>query len=140
MPSGFSLVRVVAHTHHHYRIGALLRLHDERFSFLDNIGGELFRLAVADVLCRMHRAGRDEQGFACLQDDRRLAVDLIFHRACEHKGNLFARMRVTWGRRCVAEINAHLDDLASRDTQILLRQVNPPETAMIRIEFISFPF
>src|SRR5215217_9642556 len=46
--------------------GRSLAQHDERLAFLDDVRGELRRVAAADVLRRMDRPGGDEQGLAGL--------------------------------------------------------------------------
>ena len=54
----------------------LLAQHQERFAFLDDVGGNLGGLDRADVLHRMRRSVRNEEHFAGLDGQRRLAVEL----------------------------------------------------------------
>src|SRR5262245_47936368 len=75
-----------------------------------------------DIRCelrRVDRAGRDEQDVAGLERRRRSALDLILQRAFEDMDNLFARMPVLAKRHSRVELDAHLDDLASWDAEIV---------------------
>ena len=70
-------------------------------------------MSAADIPCRMGRSGRDEQGLASLERDRRLALEVILQRPFEDIGDLFARMRVHAEAAPRGEVDPHLDDLAS---------------------------
>jgi hypothetical protein len=67
----------------------------------------------------MDGLGRDED-LSCLDCRRLLAVDLILERPFEDVDDLFARMLVPDGRRVGGDVDAVLDDLASRSAEIVL--------------------
>ena len=52
-----------------------------------------------------------------------LAVDLVLQRPFKDIDDLFARMRVPAERYSRAEVDAHLDDLASGDAEIVLLEI-----------------
>ena len=118
------------------RVGSLtgrsLDQHDERLPFFDDIRGELRAVAAADVLRRVDRSGRDEQDVAGLERHRRLALDLILQRAFEDIDDLFARMRVPGERHSRREVDAHLDDLASGDAEIVPLEIGALDSRLLR--------
>src|SRR5215213_8517863 len=87
---------------------------------------------MADVLRRVDRAGRDEQEVAGLERHRRLALDLILQRAFEDIDDLFARMRVLAERRSRVEVDAHLDDLASGNAEIVPLKLGALDSRLLR--------
>src|SRR6266446_4144288 len=120
MPSGFRsmLPRITPETARTTR-GRSLDHHDERLPFFHDIRGELRPVAVADVLRRVDRSGRDEQDVAGLERHRRLAFDLILQRAFEDIDDLFAGMPVPGRRHSRVKLDARLDDLASGGAEIM---------------------
>ena len=74
--------------------GAHLTQHDERLPFLDDIRGELGRVAAADILHLVVRSVRDEQDLAGLEGHRRPAVEPILQDAFNDVDELFAWMIV----------------------------------------------
>src|SRR5262245_14605776 len=113
-PSGFPLAGSQAHV-----ICRSLDQRKERLPFFDDIRGELRCIARARVPRRVDRSGRDEQDVAGLERHRRLALDLVLHRTFKDVDDLLARMRVPGERYARGELDAHLDDLASRDAEIV---------------------
>jgi hypothetical protein len=111
----------------------LLALHGKRLAFFDDVGCELGRVAAADVFHGMRGSVRDEQHFAGLDRHRRLAIELILKHAFDDIDELFARMAVLGGGRPRRKIDAHLDDLASRDAQIVLHEVGALEPRELRL-------
>src|SRR5919202_4477732 len=101
---------------------------DERLPFLDDIRGELSRVASAYVPHRVDRFGRDEQDVAGVERRRWLALDLILQRPFQDIDDLFARMLVLDERRFRADVDAVLDDLASRDAEIVLLEIRAPDS------------
>src|SRR3954471_8381846 len=106
---------------------------DERLAFFDDIRGELRRVDTADVLRRVDRSGRDEQDLASLERHRRLALELILQQSFDNIDDLLARMAVIGCQHPGADIDAHLDDLASRDTQIMLLQIGTLDSWLLRL-------
>src|SRR3954454_19925082 len=106
--------------------------HYQRLPLLDEICRELSAVAAADVLRRVDRAGRDEQHAAGLQRDRRLAVHLVLQRPFKDIDDLFARMRVPAERGSRAEVDAHLDDLAPGDAEIVLLEIGTLDSRLLR--------
>src|SRR5262245_40741842 len=104
----------------------------ERLPFFDDIRGELRPVAGADVPRRVDRSGRDEQDVAGLERDRRLALDLILQRALDNIDDLFARMPVPGERHSRIEVNAHLDDLASGDAEIVPLEIGAFDSRLLR--------
>ena len=100
---------------------------DERLSLLDDVGGELRAGAAADVLRRVDRSRRNEQDAAGLECHRRLAVDLVLQRAFQHVDDLFAGMRVPAELDSGVQLDAHLNDFASGDAQIVPLKIDPPD-------------
>src|SRR5262245_48256772 len=92
---------------------------EERLAFFDDVRRELCGAAGADVPRRVDRAGRDEQDVAGREGHRRLVLHRVFPRAFEDIDDLFARMRVPRGRRSRREFDDRLDDLTSRDAEIM---------------------
>src|SRR3712207_9180833 len=84
--------------------GARLARRDERLAFLDDVRGELRRVAAADVLRRVDRPGGDEQGLAGLEPHRRRAPEPGTQQASGDGGELFPRMAVPGGARPVGEV------------------------------------
>src|SRR5262245_58562550 len=101
---------------------------EERLPFLDDVGGELRRVPVADVPHRVNRLGRHHQRFTGVVRLRRLPVDLILERAFEDVDDLLARMLVPDRRRFRAELDAVLDHMASWDGEIVLLQIRTPQS------------
>src|SRR3954466_13840771 len=66
------------------------------------------------------------------QRDPRLAVHLVLHRSLKDVDDLFARMRVPAERYSRAEVDAHLDDLASGDAEILLLEIGTFDSRLLR--------
>lgn len=85
----------------------------------------------------MNRSGRDEQDFAGLERHRRLALDLILERAFEHIDDLFARVRVLAERHSRVELDAHLDDLASGDAEIVPLELGAPDSRRLRPRYVE---
>src|SRR5215213_4237368 len=102
--------------------------HDERLAFLDDIRGELRHVAVAYVLHRVDRFGRDEKDLARVDRGRWLALDLILQRPFEDIDDLFARMLVLEGQRLRANVHAVLDDFASGNAEIVLLEIGAPDS------------
>src|SRR5215510_4965271 len=129
-PSGLGALRLATHFQAwRQRSGSphrgdRLTQHDERLPFFDDIGGELRRVAAADILRRMDLSGRDEQDVAGLERYRRLALDLILQQTFDDVGDLFARMAVRGERHSWAEVDAHLDHLAAGDAEIVPREIS----------------
>src|SRR5215468_7770476 len=95
--------------------------------FFDDVRGELRPVGAADVPRQVRSSGRDEQDVAGL-DPRRPAADLVLQRAFKDINDLFAWMRVHRSDKSRIEVDAHLDDLASRSAEIV-----PLLPAMVRI-------
>ena len=93
--------------------------HEERLPFFDDIRGELRRVAAADVPGRVDRSGRDEQDSPALSVTGGLPSSWYSSDAFEDIDDLLARMRVLGGQPAGREIDAHLDDLASGDAEIV---------------------
>ncbi len=66
--------------------------HEEWLPFLDDVRGELRRVAGADVLHSVDRLRRDHQRIAGVVSRLRLTVDRILGRPLEDVRDLFARM------------------------------------------------
>src|SRR5262245_52950586 len=77
----------------------------------------------------MNRSGWHEQGIASL-DPHTLAGNHVFPRPFEHVDDLFAGMRVVWKRDAWREIDAHLDDLASRRAQIVALELRTADSSL----------
>src|SRR5262249_42519367 len=107
--------------------GCSLRQRERRLAFLEHVGGKLGRVGAAGVLRRVDGAGRDEQDVAGLERHRRLALDVILQRAFEHVDDLLARMGVPGEGGARGEVDAHLEDLASADAEIVALQVGAPD-------------
>src|SRR5262245_39782357 len=110
---------------------------DERLSFFDDVRGELGPVAAADVLRRVDRSGRDEQDVAGLERDRRLALDLVLQRAFDDIDDLFARMPVLGKRHSRVEVDAHLDDLAAGDAEIVPLEVGAFDSRLLRRRYVQ---
>src|SRR5262245_65980303 len=106
---------------------------EERFPFLDNICSELRAVAFADVLCCVDGSRWDEQNVAGLEGYRRLALERVFPRAFEDIDDLFARMRVPRSRRARRELDAHLDNLASGDAEIVALEFDATCTHLLGV-------
>src|SRR5262245_19266317 len=100
-----------------------LSRHDERLALFDDVGGELGCVGGADVPGRVHRAGRNEKDLPGRQGDRRFAFEAIFQGAFDHIDDLFAGVAVVWREHAGRDIDAGLDELASRDAQIVLLKI-----------------
>src|SRR5262245_52510610 len=105
------------------RAARSLGQHDERLAFFDDVRGELCGVAAADVFHRVDRSGRNKQDIAGLERHRRPALELILEQAFDGVDDLFARMAVPGGDYPGREIDAHLDDLAPRNAQIVLLEI-----------------
>ena len=79
----------------------------------------------------MDRPGRNEQDVASRERHRRRALDLIHQRAFEDIDDLFARMRVPGGRQSRRDVDAHLDDLASGDAEIVPLEIGARESRLL---------
>ena len=77
----------------------------------------------------MGRSGRNEQGLASLERDRRPALKVIFQRPIKNVGDLFAWMRVSGGRHSRREIDARLDDLSSGLAKIVLQDIGAADAS-----------
>src|SRR3954447_19426515 len=106
---------------------------DERLAFLDDVRGEFRGVPGADVLRRVDRSGRDEQGLPGPQRHWRPPLKLVFQQAFDHVGDLLARMAVQGERYAGSEIDAHLDDLASRDAEIVPQQIGALGSWLLRL-------
>jgi hypothetical protein len=95
---------------------------------LDDIGGELGRVAAADVAHRVDYSCRDGQGVPGVVGPGRLAVELVLQRPFQDVDDLLAGVGVLDQRCGRAEVDARLDDLASEDAEILLLEVGAPES------------
>src|SRR5688500_10773716 len=84
----------------------------QRLAFLDDVGRQLSTADGADVLRPMDGAGRYEQHVACLEDDRRAAVDLIFEDPLEDVDDLLAGVFVAGRETARLEIDARLECLS----------------------------
>src|SRR5829696_10552273 len=115
-----------------YRSHRSLDHHDQRLPFLDEVCRELSRVAAADVLRRVDSTGWNEQHAARLQRRRRLAVQFILQSPFKDIDDLFARMPVPAERYARAEVDAHLDDLASGDAEIVLLEIGPLDSRLLR--------
>jgi hypothetical protein len=73
-----------------------------------------------DIAYGVNGASRDYQGIAGVIRLGRLAFELILQRAFEYVDDLLARVLVLDERRFRADLDAVLDDLASRDAEIVL--------------------
>src|SRR5439155_24513563 len=100
-----------------------LDYHEERLPLFDEIRGELCRVAAAYVLHCVDRFGRDEQDVARVVRRRRLTFDLGLQRPFEDIDDLFARIVVFHGRRLGADVDSVLDDLTSRDAEVVLLKI-----------------
>ena len=100
-------------------------------------GGELRRLAGADVPRRVDFSGRDEQGLTGLERHRWLALELILQRTFEDIGDLRARMRVVAERHARGKIDAHLDDLVSGDIQIVPQDIGARDSSLLRLRRVQ---
>src|SRR5207253_6275607 len=105
---------------------------EEWLPFFDDIRGEFRPVAAGDVLRRVDRSGRNEQDLAGLERHRRLALDLILQGAFEDIDYLFARMTVLAERHPGGEIDAHLDDLASGDAEIVPLEIGALDSRLLR--------
>src|SRR5262249_34434289 len=98
----------------------------------DEVGGELRRLAAADVPDRVDSLGRDEEDLAGIDGRRRPPLHLVLQRPFEDIDDLFARMHVPDRRHVRADHHAVLDDLASRHAEIVLLEIGPLESRGLR--------
>jgi hypothetical protein len=78
------------------------------------------------------RSGRNEQDLAGLEGHRRLALHRVFPRTFEDIDDLFARMRVLGKRHSRREFDTHLDDLASRDAEIVPLEIGALDSRLLR--------
>src|SRR5215213_8561174 len=104
--------------------------HDERHPFDDDIRGKLRRVAAADVLYRVDRFGRDKQDLAGLERHRRLALEPILQHPFDGIDDLFTWMAVPGGHHPGEEIDTYLDDLPSRDAQIVLLEIGARDSRL----------
>ena len=82
----------------------------------------------------MNRAGRDEEDVARLERHRRLSFQLVLERRpFENVDDLLTRMRVPGGRHSRVEFDDGLDDLASRDAQIVPLEIDAPGSRELRL-------
>jgi hypothetical protein len=72
----------------------LLDQGEDRLALLDDIGGQLGRVAAADVAHRVDHSGRDGQGLTGVECLRRLVFDLILQRPFQDIDDFLARMGV----------------------------------------------
>src|SRR5262249_3418921 len=86
-----------------------------------------------DVPRRVDRSGWNEQDVAGLERHGRLALDLILERAFEDIDDLFSRMRMPGERNSRRELNAHLDNLASGDTEIVPLEIATLDSRLLRL-------
>jgi hypothetical protein len=100
-----------------------LRQREQRFALLDDVGGEFAAGDVAGIFRRMGRSGGDEEHVAGLERHRRVVLDLIFERALDDIDDLFARMRMLGEGDARLDVDAHLDDFASGNAEILPLQI-----------------
>src|SRR5262245_35673877 len=107
------------------RFRSVLGQNDEGFAFLDDVGRKLGPVALASVADCVNRLGRDDQSLAGVVCLRPRTVDLILERPLEDVDDLLTRMFVPDQRRFVADLDAVLDDLPPRSTQILPLQIDP---------------
>jgi hypothetical protein len=77
-------------------------------------------------------SGLDEQDVAGLERNRRLVLDLVLERALENIDDLFARMPVLGERRSRFDLHAHLEDLASRDAEIMPLEIGALDSRLLR--------
>jgi len=101
---------------------------EERLALLHDVGSECAAGAGADVAHRVDDPGRDGQGLAGLVHLRRLAVDLVLQRACQHVDDLLARMGVPDRGRARLDVDARLDHLASGHGKVVALQVGAPQS------------
>src|SRR5579862_1459806 len=105
--------------------------HEEWLAFLDDIRGELRRIASADVLHRVDRVGWDHQALASGDPCRWQAVDLVLKRPFQDVDDLFTRMLVPkkWG--VGADFDPVLDDLPSGNAEVVLLDVGASESGRL---------
>ena len=80
--------------------------HEERLAFLDDVGGELGRIAAADVAHRVDRLGGDQQDLAGVEARGLVAVDGVLERPFKDVDNLLPRCsgrKLDVGRRRVTD-------------------------------------
>jgi hypothetical protein len=72
--------------------------------------------------------GRDHQALAGADPCRWLAVDVVLQRSFQDVDDLFTRVLVPKERRGRADVDAVLDDLASRNAEVALLDIGAPES------------
>src|SRR6185312_2389911 len=105
---------------------------EERLPFFDDVRGEFRAVTAADVLRAVDRSGRNEQDLTGLEGHRRFALHRVFPRTFEDIDDLFAWMRVLGKRHSRREFDTHLDDLASRDTEIVPLEIGALDSLLLR--------
>src|SRR6266404_3703110 len=104
------------------RGAALLRRRSDRLAFLDDVGGEHFRRAAADVLAIVHLAGFDEESIARLQRPGWLAVDFEQQCSFDDVAELLAGMSVLARGTTWNEFRQRLHCMALRHAQVVVLQ------------------
>ena len=97
--------------------------HQERLTRLDDVGGELCRVAVADVFHRVDPLGRNHQRLAGGVGLCSHAVDRVFQLALQDVDDLFTRMPVSKRPDFLANLDAVLDDHATGGAEVVLLQI-----------------
>jgi hypothetical protein len=69
-------------------------------------------------------SGRDEQHVAGLERHRWVVGELIFERAFEHVNDLFAGVTMSRKRRSRGEVDARLEGLSSRDSEVMALKID----------------
>src|SRR2546426_1651822 len=111
----------------------LLRGRSDRLAFLDDVGGEHFRRAAADVLAIVHLAGFDEESIARLQRPGWLAVDFEQQRSLDDVAELLAGVRVPARRTTGNEFRQRLHCVALRHAQVLVLQQLAREPRLLSV-------
>src|SRR5215471_15441690 len=81
----------------------------------------------------MDRSGRDEQDLASLERHWWLALDLVFQRSLDDVDDLFAGMSVLGKCHSRVDVDAHLDDLASGDAEIVPLEIRTFASRLLRL-------
>src|SRR5262249_39589390 len=110
-----------------------LRQFDERLALLDEVGAQLGGVDAADILRRVYRSGRDEQHVASLERYGLLGLELIFDEAFDDVDDFFPGVLMLGECRSGGDINANLDDLASRHAEIVLLQIGALDSRLLSL-------
>src|SRR2546430_620250 len=117
----------------------LLHWRGERLPLLHHVGCKHLGRALADILSRMDRLWRDEEGVSGFEGPLRLARDLELESSFEHVADLLAGVGVLRGRGIRVELGAHLHHLASGGREIVPLQFDALEPGLLRLQRSARP-